>query len=190
MSSSGLQWSEYGDSVCSVLPPPKDSEPRYDLAIFVSVVQNLDLEFLLVTWNALEAFSRGGTADIRQSIVDIETTFAFKRASRLFQQKKEVAAYRALVSEVLVLGNPVMWDHPNIIDLEGICFEIDADDVRPVLVLEKAQLGDLQQFLGTREWNDVSFDMRLSLCVDAACAIMALHQCGMILWGYMVSIIC
>ena len=179
MSSSGLQWSEYDDSVCSVLPPPNDSEPQYDLAIFVSVIQKLEIEFLPVTWNALEAFSRGGTADIHQSVVDIETTFAFKRAFRLFKQKKEAAAYRALITEVLALGNPTIWDHPNVIDIEGICFEIDAGDVRPVLVFEKAQHGDLQQFVGTTAWNDGSLDMRLSLCVDIACAIMVLHQCGM-----------
>ena len=73
MSSSGLQWSEYVDSVCSV-PTPTDSESQYDLAIFISVIRKLDIDFLPVTWNALEAFSRGGTADIHQSLVDIETT--------------------------------------------------------------------------------------------------------------------
>lgn len=190
MGSSGLQWSEYDDSVCSVLLEPKDPGSQFDLAIFLSVIQKLDIEFLPVTWNALEAFNRGGTADIHQSAVDIETTFAFKRASRLFKQGKEAAAYRALISEVLVLGNPVICDHPNVVDIEGICFEVDAGDVRPVLVFQKAQHGDLQQFLGTTEWIDGSFDMRLSLCVDIGCAILALHQCGMIFRGKIPPINC
>ena len=150
------------------------------LAIFLSVIQKLGIDILPVTWNALKAFNRGGTADIHQAVVDIEITFAFKRASRLLKQKKEAEAFWALISEVIVLGNPVIRDHPNIINIEGICFEIDADDVRPVLVFEKAQLGDLEQFLGTTEWNDGLFDMQLSLCADIACAIMALHQCSMI----------
>lgn len=75
-------------------------------------------------------------------------------------------------------------------DIEGICFEVDAGDVRPVLVFQKAQHGDLQQFLGTTKWIDGSFDMRLSLCVDIGCAILALHQCGMIFRGKIPPINC
>jgi hypothetical protein len=179
MSSFQLQFSECNDSVSPVLP---SKESQYDLAIFLSVIQKLDIEFLPVTRNALEAFGHGGSADIHQAVVNIDTAFAFKHASRLFDERGEVDAYRALVSEVLVLGNPAVRDHPNVIDLEGICWEFDAKDLhlRPVLVFEKAQHGDLQRFLSTTEWNDSSFEMRLNLCVDIACAIMALHQCGMI----------
>ena len=190
MGSSRLQWSEYDDSVCSVLLEPKDQKSQFDLAIFLLVIQKLDIDFLPMTWNALEAFNRGGTADIHQSAVDIETIFAFKHASRLFKQGKEAAAYRAFISEVLALGNPVIWDLPNVVDIKGICFEVDAGDAQPVLVFQKAKHGDLQQFLGTTEWIDGLFDMWLSLCVDIGCAILALHQCGMIFQGKIPSIYC
>jgi hypothetical protein len=137
MSSFQLQFPGCNDSVRSVLPS-KDSQ--YDLAIFLSVIQKLDIEFLPVMRNAFEAFGRAGTADIRQAVVNIDTAFAFKHASRLFDERGEVDAYRALVSEVLVLGNPAVRDHPNVIDLEGIYWEFDAKDLhlRPVLVFEKS----------------------------------------------------
>ena len=85
-----------------------------------------------------------------------------------------------MMSEVLILSQPPIQNHPNIVDLEGICWEIKprTEKVVPVLVFEKASC-DLQQFMNVREGMDMVIEDRLKICGDIGSAIMALHAYGL-----------
>ncbi|KAA8895939.1 serine/threonine protein kinase japonica group [Sphaerosporella brunnea] len=152
---------------------------HYDLVSFLSVAQQFNIDFLPVMWNALEPFGKGGTADINESVVNIKTNFAFKRTSRLFKRKKrDENTFRALISEVFILATPSIRSHPNIVDLEGICWEIVDDDenMSPVLVFLKSEKGDLGQYLCSADGTQSSFDTRLNICLDIGRAIAVLHS--------------
>ena len=83
------------------------------------------------------------------------------------------------MSEVLILSQPPIRNHPNIVDLEGICWEIkpSTEKAFAVLVFGKASW-NLQQFMNVREGMDISFEDRLKICVNIGDTIMALHAYG------------
>jgi serine/threonine protein kinase len=85
-----------------------------------------------------------------------------------------------LMSEVLILSQPPIQNHPNIINLKGICWEIKPRTERavPVLVFEKAAW-DLKQYMNVREGMGMSIKDRLKVCAEIASAIMALHTYGL-----------
>jgi len=85
-----------------------------------------------------------------------------------------------LMSEVLILSQPPLQNHTNIINLEGICWEIkpQTEKAVPVLVFEKAAW-DLQQFMNVQDGRNMSIDGRLKICADIGSAIMSLHAYGM-----------
>ena len=85
-----------------------------------------------------------------------------------------------MMSEVLILSQLPIRNHPNIIDLEGICWEIMpwTEKAVPVLVFEKASW-DLQQFMNVREGMEMPFEDRLKICADIGDAIMTLHAHGL-----------
>jgi len=84
------------------------------------------------------------------------------------------------ISEVMVLSQPAIKMHPNIVNLEGICWEIKhwTEKAVPVLVFEKAAW-DLQQFMNVSEGRNMSLDDRLNLCADIGSAIRTLHAYSM-----------
>ena len=52
----------------------------WNLLTFLSTAQSLKIDFLPITWApALMAVDRGGTCEIRQSLVNVETAFVYKR---------------------------------------------------------------------------------------------------------------
>ena len=89
-----------------------------------------------------------------------------------------------MMSEVLILSQPPIQNHPNIVDLEGICWEIESrtEKAAPVLVFEKASW-DLQQFMNVREGMDMVFEDRLKICADIGGAIVALHEYGLSIYA-------
>ena len=84
------------------------------------------------------------------------------------------------MSEVLILSQLPIQNHQNIVDLEGICWEIKPRTKKavPVLVFEKAAW-DLQQFMNVHEGMDMVFEDRLKICADIGGAIVALHAYGL-----------
>jgi hypothetical protein len=128
-------------------------------------------------WNALKAFSQGATSAIYQSHINIALELAFKRTSNLFRKKGETIAFQILISKIMVLGTRSIRNHPNIVDLEGICWELDDhENLSPVLVFQKAQYGDLARYLTSTAGKESSFETRLSICVDIGNAIGALYR--------------
>ena len=94
------------------------------------------------------------------------------------QRPEEVKTrFRALISEISVLGHPSVREHPNIISLLGVCWDIlPSGCVWPVLVFERTALGDLWSFVESDEGKIISTEVRLKLCADVATAVRDLHQ--------------
>src|SRR5271169_1466246 len=74
--------------------------PRYDLISFLATVQWREIDCLPITWQpALDSIGRGATAEIRQSLVNIQMSFAFKRPIIRDGTQNESVIYQALISE-------------------------------------------------------------------------------------------
>jgi hypothetical protein len=144
-----------------------------DLIAFLSIVQKCNIDYLPITWQpALSTLGTGGSGTITQSTFIIDMPLAFKR----FHDGDSDMDFLPLISEVLILSQPPIRSHPNIVNLEGICWEITprTEKAVPVLVFEKA-VWDLQQFMKVNEGMNMSIDDRLKICADIGNAIMALH---------------
>ena len=149
-----------------------------DLIAFLSIAQNCNVDFLPITWQpALSTLGAGGTGTISQSTFISEKPLAFKR---FHDSENPDAGFLPMMSEVLILSQPPIRNHPNIVDLEGICWEIKptTEKAVPVLVFEKASW-DLQQFMNVCEGMDMVFEDRLKICADVGRAIAALHAYGL-----------
>lgn len=156
-----------------------------DLVSFLANAQCEGVDILPVTWQpALENVGEGGTAQINQSIINARLNFVFKRTnvSSLVSQdsRRDLLTYHALISEVRVLRSRLIRDHPNIVQLQGICWDpiSDPETVRPVLVFEKAHFGDMKAYMGTNLGQSLSTDDRIQLIIALASALQLMHSRG------------
>jgi len=157
---------------------PPNGELQNDLIAFLSIVQKCNVNYLPITWQpALSALGVGGSGMISQCAFSTDMSLAFKRFHDNGDSDMDLMP---LMSEVLILSQPPIRTHPNIVNLEGICWEIKlgTEKAVPVLVFEKAPW-DLQQFMNEREGMDMLIEDRLKICADIGCAIMALHAYGL-----------
>ncbi len=62
---------------------------------------------------------------------------------------EEIQTWRVLLAEISILSHPTIRRHPNVVNIEGICWDVTADEgkVWPVLVSEKTGHGDLKRFM-------------------------------------------
>lgn len=62
-------------------------------------------------------------------------------------------------------------------NIEGICWDVidSGDEVWPVLVLEKTQLGDLNRLMISGPGQELDFNTRLNILFDVALAVRDLH---------------
>ena len=162
---------------------PAASSQHYDLISFLATAQKLRISFSNITWQPmLQALGLGGTAQIRQSMVNLQTSIAFKRVKRPpGSALDESLIFRTLIAEILVLMHPSMFAHPNIITFEGICWDVSLEEERvwPVLMYEKSVYGDLEWFANHGAGTSLSLDTRLKLCRDVVAAVMDMHSSGM-----------
>ena len=161
-----------------------NEDSQSDLITFLSIAQKCNVDFLPITWQpALGTLGKGGSGTISQSTFSTEMPLAFKRfhVDEDPSSRESDSDFLPLISEVLILSQPSIQSHPNIVNLEGICWEIKriTENAVPVLVFEKAAW-DLQQFMNSREGMDMSIDDRLKICADIGCAVMALHTYGLL----------
>jgi len=155
-----------------------DSDLQLDLIAFLSVVQECNVDFLPITWQpALGILGKGGSGTISQSTFTTDMPLAFKR---FHPDEDSDMDFQPLISEVLILSQPPIQEHPNIVTLEGVCWEIKpwTEKAVPALVFEKASW-DLQQFMNVSEGKNMSIDDRLKICADIGSAIMTLHAYGL-----------
>lgn len=189
-------------------PEGRSTEPDFkvptmnqnnNLLSFLAMVQYYSFDFLDAAWaDGLEPLGRGGTAEVRELFIHQKRRYAFKRHRVLtssivnvstFDQASEIAeskmrrnekVFNEMVAEVTILGHPVIRNHQNFVRLEGVYWELDADqsDPWPVLVMEQADLGDLWSFATSEEGIATTFDDRIGICVDLAQAVYTLHENG------------
>ena len=169
-------------SRCSASASRTNSDVQSDLVAFLSIVQKCNVDYLPITWQpALSTLGVGGSGTISQSTFIAGKPLAFKR----FHQSEDYDGdFLPLMSEVLILSQPPIRNHPNIVDLEGICWEIKprTEKAVPVLVFEKASW-DLQQFMNVSEGMEMVVEDRLKICADIGSAIMALHAYGLSIYA-------
>ena len=191
--------SRYSDGMFShnpaLVPHSDGTFPRYsastsrangvvhsNLIAFLSIVQKCNVEYLPITWQpALSTLGVGGSGTISQSTFTTEKPLAFKR---FHGSENSDDDFLPMISEVLILSQPPIQNHPNIVDLEGICWEIKpwTEKAVPVLVFEKASW-DLQEFMNVREGMDMELEDRLNICADIGGAIVALHAYGLSIYA-------
>ena len=168
----------YRAGYCSQSAAPIETaalDQSYDFIDILAVAQKMNIDFLPITWQpALDGVGKGGTAEIRQSLIELQMSFAFKR----FKTDKP-NILDIIISELLVLGHPSLRKHPNIIPLQGICWDFSHDEkVWPVLVFEKAQMEDMTRFMGSSSARLLSMNDKLTLCGGIAAAVRDMHLHG------------
>lgn len=155
-----------------------DGHDEDGLISFLAQMQKSNLDLLPVgSQPYLKAFQLSGIASFRQSSINSRMDLVFKGFYETFGN------YRTVRQNVECLAHPVLRQHPNIINVEGICFDIHPDkallgNVRPTLVFERSPLGDLRVFMASHEGARVLVEDRLRLCSDIGSALMTLHACS------------
>ena len=76
-----------------------------DFLSFLGTAQSLNIDFLPLTWQpTLDALDEGNTAEIRQALVNIQASFAFKVPK--VRGTADDDLYNTLIAEVSILGSP------------------------------------------------------------------------------------
>src|ERR1700722_17256900 len=152
----------------ATLVHPGEDYSEYGFIAVLGLAQRLKVDLLPITWQApLGPIGRGGQGEINQALVNVQTSFAFKH----FDHAK-CDPFKEAIQEMVVLSHPVVQDHLHIVKLLGICWDIPQDDeVWPVLVFEKAHLGDLYHFAQSGKGKNLSLEDMLKICVDVGIAI-------------------
>ena len=154
------------------------SNKGYDFLEVLGVAQRLRINFLPIRWQpAFDEAGKGGTATIRQGQGNIEMSFAFKQMKRTQSLMKQAQYMSTLVAEISILAHSRIKLHNNIVNLEGICWDVHqgGEKVWPALVLEKAPYGDLEKFMASSEGKELGFENTLSILADVAIAVRDLH---------------
>ncbi len=91
-----------------------------ELILYLSIVQQLSIKYLLTLWlPAIDSVGRGNSAEIRQALAVVQTSFVIKRLT-------QKVTLKPLIGELLVLGHRAIQKHPHIVTLENISWDIDA----------------------------------------------------------------
>jgi hypothetical protein len=163
---------------------------QYDLITLLAVIQRLGIEILPITWQAArQPIGIGATGRINEAFINLHTSFAFKCVSDSQKEREsKEAIIQVLINEVTVLGYKSIRNHPNIVELQGICWDVTSDDkgddkVWPVLVFEKTQYEDLYNFAMLQVGRELCFAERLKLCTDVGMAIWDMHAISTLFAG-------
>jgi hypothetical protein len=158
---------------------------HFDFLSFISIAVKLGVDLVAITWQpGLAVLGAGATSTVQQAQVDAKLNLAFKRsfewsADETFNsQKQGTARFKALIFELIALE--LLRSHPNVINLVGVTWEVDAqtENVWPVLLSERSTLGSLASYLDSAGGKEPPFETRLKLCGDIASACIAMHGLG------------
>ncbi|KAK6342953.1 hypothetical protein TWF718_008331 [Orbilia javanica] len=169
-------------SSVSLSQNPTESD---DLLGFLAVVEHRKINILPLQWDNAPIIGRGGTANISKG-VKVATTrgdnlgFVFKRTQSEANHLDSARVYRSVLSEVYILGHPVVQQHPNINSLKGICWETIRGKQWPVLIFKQAPYGDLGKFMKTKEARSFTFADKIKLCWEMGNALHLMHTCNAI----------
>ena len=163
-------------SAAPLIQPSVDG--HNDLIAFLSLLRQCNVNILPISWQAgLPDLGSGAQSVVSQSLQNAQKSFAFKRAQ---SQSGQEAVFRVFSSEILALQRPLIQQHPNILNLEGVRLEVQPDfnTIWPALVFEKAPHGDLRSFMASESGRSLSLLQRVELCAGIASAILTLHHCS------------
>ncbi|KAK6519439.1 hypothetical protein TWF281_003273 [Arthrobotrys megalospora] len=160
-----------------------------DLLGFLAVVEHRKIDILPFQWDNSGMLSGilgiGGTAKISKG-VKVSTTrgdnlgLVFKRTQSEIRYEDPAKIFRSVLSEVYILGHPVVREHPNINSLQGICWETINGRPWPVLIFKQAPYGDLGQFMRTEAGMKLRFEDKIKLCWEIGNALHLMHHCNAI----------
>lgn len=185
VSADALPKFERRDSVFSgVLSRTSSNAPAFhcDLPALLYMADKLRVDIYPITWAAaLGSLGRGATGQVHQSLVNLQTNFAFKRSIPSHGQSDE-ERYKSIISEILILSIDTVRAHPNIVDLIGLGWDVDwpKDRVWPVLIFQKAAFGNLEDYLKSPEGRAASLEEKTRLCRDIVSGLSCMHTCSMI----------
>lgn len=175
------------------------SPRKCNIITFLATVQNLRVPILPVTWQTIAGIKGGGTSQISQAAMNLETSFAFKRVKDEAMLSRDRIdddkCFRWVINELMVLWHPAIRGHVNILELQGLTWDIrlrhDEEDngkvstqthgkykAWPVFVFEKSQHGDLEEFARSPIGRGLSTADRLKICFEIANAIAHMHSYG------------
>ncbi|KAI8629011.1 kinase-like protein [Xylariaceae sp. FL1651] len=176
-------------------PPPLSSllYSRFNVSkpcnfiTFLGMAQKLQIRFLPNTWQETRPpIGEGATSQIHQSLLDPRTGFAFKRVGdRDKRERPEKDIFQHLINEIVILSQAQIRNHPSILELQGICWDIPdpaesldstKDKVWPVLVFEKSRYGDLFSFAHSEDAQELDIHGRLALCGQIGRAVARMHS--------------
>ncbi|KAK3368036.1 kinase-like domain-containing protein, partial [Podospora didyma] len=156
--------------------------PHASIISVLGWAQGHGVDILPLTWvPQFDSVGFGGTSEISQSLVNAHLGFVFKRLNRETQSGS--SPWTACMNELCVLSQSPIKDHPNVLSLQGVCFDTPPEDktsVLPVLVFEKARHGNLEQFMRTERGKSLSFSERLSMIHQITSAMGLLHSSGVV----------
>ena len=159
-------------------------DPHWDLLYCLALATEHHLDLLPIRWrpdfdDTPDHILEGGTAKIDKLKVDVKTSLMFKRVRVLdaFKQIDDERTYEALCQEIAILTHQPIREHPNIVRLEGLCWDIEesTNTVYPALVFERAFHGDAFRFFNLAENCSLPIEIRWKLCIDIARGIAILH---------------
>ncbi|KAL8923162.1 MAG: hypothetical protein Q9172_003259 [Xanthocarpia lactea] len=173
-----VSWAQSAPTASSSLIP-------YDVTTFIATAIEHEVDFVPISWMpGLHRLGRGGTAQIRQTIVSLQTSFAMKQIHFPdANDPDEADIIRAAIVELLVMTHRGL-NHPNLLRLEGVCWDMSDSTrpIRPVLITEKSALGDLNAFM-VKSGSQTAADDRIEICAQVIDAIRALHANGRVIHG-------
>jgi hypothetical protein len=167
-----------------------NDETLIDIISLIATVHHLKVDLLSLVWQtAREPIGWGGTSQVNEALVDIHTSFAFKRVSEKRKlNRKKADILRDIIHELSVLSDPSIRQHPKILEIQGVCWDVphavdesrtwepQQSDVWPVLVFEKSQYGDLKHFVPLPVGRQLHICEKLNICVDIGIAISSMHR--------------
>lgn len=163
---------------CMKLLEISTNSPHEDLLSFLSLLQLLEVNILPLVWYPALYVGRGGFAVLNEAPVSKEANFVFKRLiSPENMHKGSSNSFTSAAQEVAILRHYHVKKHPNVVELYGICWEVNPIDDRllPVLVLEKARHGDLYHFKSSQDGRNLPLAAKILLCSQLAEALAMLH---------------
>lgn len=170
---------------CSTGTSSNDFEIHFDLLSFISIAQNLGVDFVNVRWQpSLDSLGGGATSIIQQTQVDAAFYLAFKRPTEWPDDEdvgtiqRESERYKAIIYELIALE--LLAKHPNVIDLLGVSWETDqeTEQVWPILLTERSFRGNMSEFLNSEDGTVLNCWDKLRLCAEVATACAAMHSLG------------
>lgn len=182
---------EFLGSTTPLKPTESFILPHYDFLSFLGVAQQCGVNFLPTTW--APGLDGLGVDGLEQIDLNPSRGFSFKRFTPDSKETRALGledvysfSWKALIAEILVLQHPRVRECRSIIDLYGVSWDVQVNgsgilvNVLPVLVFEKPVHGSLDKFLGSRPYQALNFEKRLSLCRDIGRAIQLMHSFSML----------